>query len=103
MSGQLAYDGDDLRQAADRLEESVVAAREVERDSNRMADGVSDCGHHRLAGAARNFLDGWGYGMGVVATDAEGLAKALRAGLATYQAVDQDLASRLEGFESGER
>ena len=91
----LAYDKGDLQSSARMLEQAVDIARRVDRDAGRMAGEVSDCGHERLSGVAKHFLEEWGYGMKIIAEDADGLATGLREAITAYEAVDQNLAASL--------
>ena len=91
----LAYDKADLQSSSRLLEQAVDVARRVDRETGRMAGGVSDCGHDRLSGAAKHFLEEWGYGMKIIAEDADGLATGLSEAVLAYEAVDQNLATAL--------
>lgn len=88
MSFRLGYDASDMHRAADMLEQAVEVARRIDKDADRMAGAVSDCGHAQLAGAAEHFLETWGHGVEVIAEDAGGLGQALREAVVSYENAD---------------
>lgn len=84
----ISYDAGDLGRAARDLVDAVAGARAVADEAGRLAGLVDDWGHGSLASAAPAFLAAWGYGAGLVADDAEGLAGALQQAVGEYAAID---------------
>lgn len=101
MSFRLVFDAADLHATADLLEQAVEVARQVEGDSGRLAGSVADYGHDGLRDACDSFLKAWGYGMGLVAEEADGLGNVLRETVTTYEAVDQAGAEALSAVGGG--
>ncbi len=93
----IRYDAADLTATAGRLTESVEVAREVEGSADSLAGTVAGCGSAELADAAGHLLERWGYGMKVVAEDADALAEALREGARSYDGIDSAAADALRG------
>lgn len=96
----IRYDEHDLTATADRLGEAVAVARDVEGSGGALTGGMADCGDADLADAARSLMERWGYGMGVVAEDADALAGALRDSADTYAGIDGAGAAQLRGSGS---
>lgn len=93
----IRYDVADLDATAARLAESVEVAREIDGSAGALAGAVSDCGSPELAEAVRDLLDRWGYGMRVVAEDADALGEALHEAARTYEGIDGAAADALRG------
>ncbi len=93
----IRYDVADLAATAERLAESVDVAREIDGSAGALAGAVADCGSAEVADAARDLLDRWGYGMRVVAEDADALAEALREAARTFEGIDGAAADALRG------
>lgn len=85
-----------LTDTAVRLRSAVEVAREVSEHRSRLAGLLVACGSDRLESAGDDFLRQWGYGMGLIVDDAEGLATMLEAGAATYQEVEDRITRGLE-------
>lgn len=85
-----------LTDTAARLRTAVSVAREVSEHRSRLGGLLAACGSDRLESAGDDFLGQWGYGMGLIADDAERLATMLEAAAASYQQVEDRIARGLE-------
>ena len=85
-----------LTNAADNLRHAVGVAREVAEGHDRLTSLVDDYGSDEVGEAAGDFVRSWGYGMRLVADDADTLAAMLAAGAAAYQGVEGSITEALE-------
>lgn len=84
MAGSYEVDTQFLQSIVAPLRQAVRVAREVHARSGQLPAGMGNCGSDRLAGTARQMLDRWGYGMGLVADDGEHVATGLERAAAAY-------------------
>jgi hypothetical protein len=84
-----------LQAAAAKLRDAVGVARAVAEERASVTAGAEDCGSAKLGAALSDFVEEWGYGMGLVVEDAEKLAKMLEAAAAGYGQVASAIAREL--------
>lgn len=77
------------------LRDAVDVARQVKDDKESLKGLVDDCGSPDLEDAANEFVDEWGYGMGLIADDAETIAQMLEQAAAGYTEVDTGIAEAM--------
>ena len=84
-----------LEDTAANLRDAVEVARDVADHRSRLTALSARCGSATFGAAVESFVDEWGYGMGLVAEDAETLASMLESGAAAYRKVEGSIAAEL--------
>jgi hypothetical protein len=80
-----------LSETAAGLRRCVGVAREVSDQRGHLKAMVETCGARDLEEAAERFIGRWGYGMGLLAGDAEHLAGQLERSADEYRALEADI------------
>lgn len=86
----------ELQRTAQSLRRSLEVARRVADDRGSLTAHLADAGSAQLADAARDFLDRWGHGCGLVAVDGEALAGMLEQASSCYLTVEASAAGAFE-------
>lgn len=80
-----------LSETAAELRRCVGVAREVSEHRGRLEAMVENCGAQHLLEAADRFIGRWGYGMGLLAGDAEHLAGQLERSAEEYRRLEAEI------------
>ena len=80
-----------LSDTATNLRQAVGVAAEVAERKGELTSLVSDAGSATLAGAAREFVEQWGYGMGLIVDDAETLATMLGTAAEVFASTERSI------------
>jgi hypothetical protein len=80
-----------LSETAGDLRRCVGVAREFPDHRGRLREMVESCGAQHLHEAADHFIGRWGYGMGLLAGDAEHLAGQLERSADRYRRLEAEI------------
>jgi len=80
-----------LSETAADLRRCVGVAREFSDHRGHLREMVESCGAQHVHEAAEHFIGRWGYGMGLLAEDAEHLAGQLERSADEYQQLENEI------------